>query len=343
LLTGFGNSVSQTKTISTALDGYTGVSEVGISGAVPGTYTFTDTSADDNQITLAVTRADGTELKQSIDVGATLDRDGTSNLVATGTTFVANFDRMGVQVTVVGPTVDTNSTTLKSTVANAGTGGFLEIGNEGVTIPANETLANIATSLNTVLSAQTPAGSASYNAALDEIQIDTGGNRVAEVPPGFLGLTAANSYIDGRLDGKQIVVTEAEGGVLQVGPNNEASNRIALNIGDMRSSGNELNLTGLSVANLESARNVISRVDAAILVVTRQRGNLGAVQNRLQFTTANLENAIENLTAAESAIRDADVAEEISQFTRAQILTQASTAMIVQANALPQSALQLLQ
>ena len=343
LLTGFGNSVSQTKTISTALDGYTGVSEVGISGAVPGTYTFTDTSADDNQITLAVTRADGTELKQSIDVGATLDRDGTSNLVATGTTFVANFDRMGVQVTVVGPTVDTNSNTLKSTVANAGTGGFLEIGNEGVTIPANETLANIATSLNTVLSAQTPAGSASYNAALDEIQIDTGGNRVAEVPPGFLGLTAANSYIDGRLDGKQIVVIEAEGGVLQVGPNNEASNRIALNIGDMRSSGNELNLTGLSVANLESARNVISRVDAAILVVTRQRGNLGAVQNRLQFTTANLENAIENLTAAESAIRDADVAEEISQFTRAQILTQASTAMIVQANALPQSALQLLQ
>ena len=343
LLTGFGNSVSQTKTISTALDGYTGVSEVGISGAVPGTYTFADTSADDNQITLSVTRADGTELKQSIDVGATLDRDGTSNLVATGTTFVANFDRMGVQVTVVGPTVDTNSTTLKSTVANAGTGGFLEIGNEGVTIPANETLANIATSLNTVLSAQTPAGSASYNAALDEVQIDTGGNRVAEVPPGFLGLTAANSYIDGRLDGKQIVVIEAEGGVLQVGPNNEASNRIALNIGDMRSSGNELNLTGLSVANLESARNVISRVDAAILVVTRQRGNLGAVQNRLQFTTANLENAIENLTAAESAIRDADVAEEISQFTRAQILTQASTAMIVQANALPQSALQLLQ
>ena len=207
----------------------------------------------------------------------------------------------------------------------------------------NETLANIATSLHATLSAQTPAGSATYNAALNEVQIDTGGNRVSEVPSGFLGLTAANSYIDGRLDGKKIVVTEGEGGVLQVGPNNEASNRIAFNIGDMRSSGNELNLTGLSVATLESARNVISRIDAAIHVVSRQRGNLGAVQNRLQFATANLENAIENLTAAESAIRDADVAEEISQFTRAQILTQASTAMIAQANSLPQSALQLLQ
>jgi flagellin len=177
LLAGFGNNVSQTKTISTALDGYTGVSQVGISGAVPGTYTFTDTSADDNQITLAVTLADGTELKQSIDIGAILDRDGNRNLVATGTTFVANFDRIGVNVTVVGPTVDTDSTTLKSTVANAGAGGYLEIGNETVTIRANETLANIATSLNATLSAQTPAGSASYNTALNEVQIDPGGNR----------------------------------------------------------------------------------------------------------------------------------------------------------------------
>lgn len=343
LLAGFGNNVSQTKTISTALDGYSGVSQVGISGAVAGTYTFTDTSADDNQITLAVTLADGTELKQSIDIGAILDRDGNRNLVATGTTFVANFDRIGVNVTVVGPTVDTDSTTLKSTVVNAGAGGYLEIGNETVTIRANETLANIATSLNATLSAQTPAGSASYNTALNEVQIDPGGYRVSEVPSGFLGLTAANSYIDGRLDGKKIVVTEAEGGVLQVGPNNEASNRIAFNIDDMRSSGNELNLTGLSVANLESARNVISRVDAAIHVVSQQRANLGAVQNRLQFTTNNLENAIENLTAADSAIRDADVAEEMSHFTRAQILTQASTAMIAQANSLPKTALQLLQ
>ena len=343
LLTGFGNTVSQTKTISTALDGFTGVKEVGISGAVPGTYTFTDTSTDDNQITLGVILADGTELKQSIDVGSTLDRDGTSNLVATGTTFVANFDRMGVQVTMVGPTVDTTSNTFKTSVANGGAGGSVVIGNQTVTIPANETLPNIATSLNTALATLTPPGSATYDAALNEVQVDTAGNSVLENPDGVLGLTRANSYIDGRLNGKQIVVTEATGGVLQVGPNNEASNRIALNIGDMRSSGTELNLTGLSVANLESARSVISRVDAAILVVTRQRGNLGAVQNRLQFTTANLENAIENLTAAESAIRDADVAEEISQFTRAQILTQASTAMIAQANSLPQSALQLLQ
>jgi flagellin len=111
----------------------------------------------------------------------------------------------------------------------------------------------------------------------------------------------------------------------------------------MRASGAELNLTGLSVSNQESARAAISRVDGAILVVTRQRGQMGAVQNRLQFTTATLENAIENLSAAESSIRDADMADEISRFTRSQILTQAATAMIAQANSLPKNALQLLQ
>ena len=78
----------------------------------------------------------------------------------------------------------------------------------------------------------------------------------------------------------------------------------------MRASGAELNLTGISVSNLESSRSAISRIDNAILVVTRQRGDLGAIQNRLQFTTGNTGNAIENLTAAESAIRDADVAEK---------------------------------
>ncbi|MDP6982645.1 MAG: flagellin, partial [Candidatus Latescibacteria bacterium] len=108
-------------------------------------------------------------------------------------------------------------------------------------------------------------------------------------------------------------------------------------------SGNVLNLNGLSVANITSSRSTISVIDTAIVAVARQRGDLGAIQNRLQFTSANLGNAIENLQAAESAIRDADVAEEISAFTRSQIITQAATAMVAQANALPQNALTLLR
>lgn len=343
LLTGFGNAVSQTNTVSTAFDGFSGVQEVDITGAMPGTYVFSDDDDGDNQITLSVQLDDGSELVQTIDAGTSLDRDNGQNLVASNTTFVANFDRLGVQVTLAGPGVDTTSDTLKTTVANGGAGGTLVIGTDLITITANESLADIATSLDATLAAQSPPGSATFNTRLGEIEIDTAGHDIIRDPEDLLGLTAANSYIDGRLHEKQIVVTEATGGVLQIGPDNMAANRMFLNIGDMRASGGELNLNGLSVANLESAQRVISQIDQAILVVSRQRGTLGATQNRLAYVTASLENAIENLTAAESSIRDADVAEEMSRFTRSQILTQASTAMLAQANALPQSALQLLQ
>lgn len=343
LLTGFGNTVEQSGTISSALAGFAGATEVGVSGAVPGTYVFTDTSAQDNQITLSITLDDGTQLTQSVDVSASLDRDNGQNLVATGTTFLANFDRLGVQVTLVGAKVDKTSTTQRSTTGDAGAGGDFIIDDQAVPLVAGDSLANVASQLHTVLTGLTPPGSAVYDANLNEIQIDTAGHSVSGDGYTALGVIPGNSYVDGRLNGKSIVVTEGTGGSLQVGANDGANNRIEINIGDMRASGNELNLNGLSIANQISARATITRLDTAILAVARQRGNLGATQNRLQYTSDNLENSIENLQAAESSIRDADVAEEVSAFTRGQILTQAATAMAAQANALPQTALTLLK
>ena len=345
LLTGFGNAVSQTKTVSTALDGFAGVSGVGISGAVPGTYVFSDTSATDNQITLSIALDDGTRLEQSIDVGSALDTDGTKNLVATGTTFTANFDRLGLQVIMVGAGVD-QGTTLKSTVPAAANEGNIILGSGdesvSVAVAAGQDLATTAAAIDTAIKTLDANASATFDATLGEILIETDGIEFGDAS-GVLNAVAANAYEDGRLNGKVILVEESEGGVLQVGPNDNANNRISLNIGDMRASGTTLTLTGLSVANLDSAKATITRIDNAILAVSRQRGDLGAVQNRLDFTTRNLENAIENLQAAESAIRDADMAEEMSQFTKGQILTQAGTAMVAQANAVPQAALQLLQ
>ncbi|MCL5046376.1 MAG: hypothetical protein M1598_06265 [Actinobacteria bacterium] len=77
--------------------------------------------------------------------------------------------------------------------------------------------------------------------------------------------------------------------------------------------------------------------------VSDERANLGALQNRLEYTIRNLGAAAENLTAAESRVRDADMAAEMTQFTRAQILVQAGTAMMAQANQKTQSVLQLLR
>jgi flagellin len=345
LLTGFGNAVSQVATASTALGGFAGVSQVGISGAVPGTYVFTDTSDQDNQLTLSITLPDGTNLEQSIDVGTALDRDNGKNVVATGTTFVANFDRIGMQVIINGPEVQ-SGTTFRSTVAS-GQAGAITIAKadgstESVFVAAGQTLESIAEDLNTKLKTLDSTTFAQTDPITGELHVDTGELNV-EGLPNTIGAVGANAYEDGRLDGKTLVVEEGEGGVFQVGANENANNRISVNIGDMRASGNVLNLTGLSVANITGSRGAISRIDTAILAVSRQRGDLGAVQNRLQFTSASLGNAIENLQAAESSIRDADVAEEMSAFTRSQILTQAATAMVAQANALPQTALTLLQ
>jgi flagellin len=91
-----------------------------------------------------------------------------------------------------------------------------------------------------------------------------------------------------------------------------------------------------------SARGGIDRIQGALDEISMMRAELGAFQNRLEFKIQNLDNQSENLSAAESRIRDADMAQMMTEFTRNNVLFQASTAMLAQANALPQSVLQLL-
>ena len=86
----------------------------------------------------------------------------------------------------------------------------------------------------------------------------------------------------------------------------------------------------------------MSNINTAISSVAASRGKVGAVQNRLTRSISNLSVSVENLQAAESQIRDADIAKEIADLTRNQILIQSSTAMVGQANLIPQSILQLL-
>ncbi|UMZ74991.1 flagellin [Natranaerofaba carboxydovora] len=100
---------------------------------------------------------------------------------------------------------------------------------------------------------------------------------------------------------------------------------------------------GLDIQNQDSADSAISTIDDAIDTVSSQRSELGALQNRLEHTIANLSVASENLEAAESRIRDADMAEEMMDFSRHQVLEEAGTAMMAQANMQPQGVLQLLQ
>jgi flagellin len=106
---------------------------------------------------------------------------------------------------------------------------------------------------------------------------------------------------------------------------------------------NVMNEAALDISTTEKATSAISVIDNAIKEVSEERSRLGAYQNRLEYTTNNLNTSSENLTAAESRIRDTDMAKEMMNFTKYNILNQAAQAMLAQANQQPQNVLQLLR
>ena len=132
--------------------------------------------------------------------------------------------------------------------------------------------------------------------------------------------------------------------LIQIGIDSSTNSRLNLNteIDLAAVTSSVLGLHTLSVTGASEALTALTAINTAIASVTATRGKVGAIQNRLQRSVSALSITSENLQAAESAIRDADVAEEIAQLTRNQILVQTSTAMVGQSNLIPQSVLQLL-
>lgn len=141
--------------------------------------------------------------------------------------------------------------------------------------------------------------------------------------------------------GKEEVATTGKGLTFQIGANGVEDQRVTLNVNDMSSSA--IGVASADVSTQDAANKAIDMVDAAVKTVSMQRAGLGALQNRLEYTVNNLTTTNENLTAAESQIRDTDMATEMINYTKNNILQQASQAMLAQANQQPQAILQLLQ
>ena len=142
-------------------------------------------------------------------------------------------------------------------------------------------------------------------------------------------------------------VITGTGLMLQIGDTSDSYNRLAVEIGDMHVSAMKDATTGKSIAdvdisNPEGASAAIQTIRSAINYVSGIRGDLGAIQNRLEHTANNLSVMAENIQDAESTIRDTDVAEEMMAYTKNNILVQSAQAMLAQANAVPQGVLQLL-
>ncbi len=136
-------------------------------------------------------------------------------------------------------------------------------------------------------------------------------------------------------------VDKGKGLTLQVGDTSEDYQKITVRVNEMSSKG--LDIAHLSVATQEDAAIATGKIKNAINKVSSTRGDLGALQNRLEHTINNLETTTENVTASESRIRDVDMAKEMMNYTKQNILNQAAQAMLAQANQLPQGVLQLLR
>lgn len=128
---------------------------------------------------------------------------------------------------------------------------------------------------------------------------------------------------------------------LQIGASATADQQVSLSIGDMSSTG--LGISNISVGTQDDAKSAIAAIDDAINTVSGTRADLGALQNRLEHTVSNLGTTSENLTSAESRIRDVDMAAEMMEMTKNNVLAQAAQSMLAQANTQPQNVLKLLQ
>jgi flagellin len=156
-------------------------------------------------------------------------------------------------------------------------------------------------------------------------------NRISDVTE-----FAGKKLLDGTISGTGVN--------FQVGFQNTANDRLNVAMADTDAEALGLNTAGAAdIATAESAQSALSVIDvSAIAVLSDRRGDIGAVQNRLEYTISNLAAAAENFSAANSRIEDADFAAETAIYVKNQILVQAGTAVLAQANILPQAALTLL-
>lgn len=229
-----------------------------------------------------------------------------------------------------------NTTVLSVTgVANITTGGGLKAGTYKITWNSTDKVYELTTdSSSTVIGKATDlavagAGSITFKGW------DSTNSKYTGVS--LITVTTNGAYTLNSLTGKvEITGTKSN---FQIGANE--GQVVGLSISDMTTTG--LRIDSVTVTDHASAQSAISIIDEAIRKVSEERGKLGAIQNRLEHTINNLKTAHENLTSAESRIRDTDMAMEMTNFTKNNILNQAAQAMLAQSNQLPQGILQLLK
>ncbi|MBC7984414.1 MAG: flagellin [Candidatus Obscuribacterales bacterium] len=273
-----------------------------------------------------------------------INASGISGLTAIAdTTIQYNMAASAVAATVTDYDLTINSVAIYTSY-NAATGGALTSDAIVTAINSNTSATGVTASYDSANTRITLTASDGRDIAISQGNAVTanqgfgaieGTNNSANTTTGSMaagaGATVSNTYVG------SIRLTAAD--AITVGGATPA--RIGYTAASMALGNSALNTT--SVTTLSNANTAITRIDAALSSVNSVRGTLGAIQNRFESTISSLRATSENLSASRSRIQDTDYAEETARLTRAQILQQAGTAILAQANAAPQSVLTLLQ
>ncbi|MEM9692737.1 MAG: flagellin [Myxococcota bacterium] len=182
-----------------------------------------------------------------------------------------------------------------------------------------------------------------------ELAVQAANGDLTSTDRGFLDteFQALSSEIDRlaettEFNGQELLAGTTTSITFQVGINTSSSDTIAVNFGGVSVSDLGLSGTSLSGATATNATSAITAIDSALSTVSTQRATFGAAQNRLGIAANNSRTIRTNLSAANSAIRDVDIAEETAQLARSQVLLQAGTSVLAQANQSPNTALSLI-
>ncbi|NOU90385.1 flagellin [Paenibacillus sp. LMG 31460] len=325
-------------------DSGTGVAHINVTDATAGTFKIESGSKGNDSAIGNNIATDGAN------AGLAVLADGSTLAAGSGSvldTFIGATAEMVNNVTVANGTNQ-----VLDAVAN--TDKFqLSIGGHAMEITSPAAAANSdANTYATALAAAINAKIAAYNTAAGftseeqkikdvTVKVDNGRLNI-ESPSGTIELTdVANSSVLSKLGLDQASRESAGSGAMtfQIGANKGQT--ISFSVADVRSSA--LGISGLDVSTATGAADALTKLDSAIKNVSSERSKMGAVQNRLEHTINNLQTASENLQGAESRIRDVDMAKEMMDFTKNNILSQAAQAMLAQANQQPQGVLQLLR
>lgn len=327
-------------------------------GATGATGTFTNDASDDFKVTLlaakgvSLTFADGSAATTS-----TATMSGNAITVTLAADSAATYSAADINKLLADNGIDAKISLDKDISVAAGDGGTMSAITASEPKYAKATVGGVdfestkAGSITSNITISTINGSAGQSAGVDEngnVFLNLKGTETVDEINALLnksGIDLKATKLGTLATGTGALAggagVGADGLTLQIGDTADSFNQLTVRVGNMSSA--SLGIGSVDISTQEGGKSAVQLIKNAINSVSSTRGDLGAIQNRLEHTINNLSVTTENMTAAESRIRDVDMAKEMMSYTKNNILVQASQAMLAQANQIPQGVLQLLQ